>query len=386
MEPHSTVGGKRAAAVILRLIALICLLGTVAGEAGAAQLRGSTLSIGAKQVPLPQAGKDAWTVLSEQQVDLRSITSDGTIALDSVVAGAADDRTFRYLVVARANRAPAVGGFGLAGACRRSDLHSTRTITRDGSTVAICTFVSHVLNAAPGDADPGWVAALRAVERSGRKLPETWLVVGVRIADPDDLLDVRYYFNPESIGMIASAPASDAPPPSGRLDAARSKLAELLGAASGPPHDSRWLASDWSVTGVAGDARRLAAVADLAAWAEGVHPLAYAGFKGRLAEDLAPPPAWTHGTPVLVSNGVGDLPGETALWKTLSWRALGSSLDAIVSFALTGSLGVAGGVTVIGGVANAVVYYLHEKAWETFGGSRGPGDLITELLPAGIER
>lgn len=361
---------------------LLCLLGMAAGEAIAAELRGSTLSMGGKRVPLPSVGAAGWRMLSEQQVDLRSPTSADAVALDSVVVGAADERAFQYLVVARTNRAPNADGFGLAGACRRPDLHSAKVVSRNGSTVGICTFVGHVLTAASADADPGWAAALRATESSGRSLSKTWLVVGVRIADADDLLDVRYYFSPDVIGSAATT--GDDPPP-GALDAAKLRLAEILRAAE-PSHDPDWLASGWSVEGVAGKPMRMAAITELKAWAEGTYPIVYAGFKGRPVGDLALPAAWAHGSPIAAIDDIADLPGEVALWKTVSWRTLGSSLDAIVSYAFTGSLGTAGGITVAGGFVNAAVYYLHEKAWETFGWKRSPGDMITELPPAGIER
>ncbi len=381
MKLSSTIGAGPAAASLLRLIALVCLLGGFGGGAGAAELRGSTLSVGGKHVPLPRTSEATWRLLSEQRLELRSSAS----ALDSVVVGAADDRTFRYLVVARTNQVPNAGGFGLAGDCRRADLHSAKIVSRDGSTVAVCTFVGHVLTAAPTDGDPAWAAALGAAELSGRTLPQAWLVVGVRIADADDLLDVRYYFNPDSLGSAVSVSAGDVLSPSDGIDAAKAKLVEILRAAE-PSHDPKWLASAWSVVGVVGKPGRAAVIADLKAWAEGVHPIVYTGFKGRPIEDLALPAAWAHGPPIATADGIADLPGEVALWKTVSWRTLGSSLDAIVSYALTGGLGTAGGITVAGGFVNAMVYFMHEKAWETFGWKRSPGDLITPLPPAGIER
>ncbi len=381
MKPPSTIGAGSAAAIFLRLVAVVCLLGGLGGGAGAAELRGSTLSVGGKHVPLPRTGEATWRLLSEQRLEQRPSAP----ALDSVVAGAADDRTFRYLVVARTNPTPHAGGFGLAGDCRRVDLHSAKIVSRDGSTVAVCTFVGHVLTAAPTGGDPAWAAALRAAELSGRSLPPAWLVVGVRIADADDLLDVRYYFNPDSLGSTASAPAGDVLSPSDGLDAAKAKLVEILRAAE-PSHDPSWLASDWSVVGVAGKPGRVAAVADLKAWAEGVHPIVYTGFKGRPIEDLPLPAAWAQGPPIATADVIADLPGEVALWKTVSWRTLGSSLDAIAGYVFTGNLGTAGGLTVAGGFVNTALYFLHEKAWETFGWKRSPGDLITALPPAGIER
>jgi uncharacterized membrane protein len=378
---HQSIRRRSGRLTRMLLVGAIAAFGLIAGRAEAAALAGSTLAIGIKRVPLPQA---AWALLSEKALEMPASSAGTSTLLDSVVAGASDNETFRYLAVVRANRAPAAGGFGLAEDCRRDDVHSARTIGR-GSVIALCTFVSHVLHGASADGDPAWAAALEAAGRAGKRFPDTWLVVGVRVADGDDLLDVRYYFNPEAIGFSTST-LEPAPPPAppGWFGRAGEKLDDLLGTAE-PPHDARWLASPWSVENVAGSRSRAAIIRELEAWAEAAHRAVYTGFKGGTVEAPAPPPAWADLSSRVAAAGAG-LPGEVALWKTLSWRAVGSSLDAAVSYVLTGSIGVAGSITIIGGLVNAGVYYLHEKTWEAFGSERGPGDLVTALPPAGIER
>jgi uncharacterized membrane protein len=49
--------------------------------------------------------------------------------------------------------------------------------------------------------------------------------------------------------------------------------------------------------------------------------------------------------------------------KTLSFATLHFSVGFGVTYALTGSIGIATGVALIEPAVNTVVFYLHEKAW-----------------------
>jgi len=49
--------------------------------------------------------------------------------------------------------------------------------------------------------------------------------------------------------------------------------------------------------------------------------------------------------------------------KTISWRALGTLDTIIISFIITGSLGMAASIGSIELVTKMVLYYLHERAW-----------------------
>ncbi|MCC7271040.1 MAG: DUF2061 domain-containing protein [Alphaproteobacteria bacterium] len=370
---------------MMRLIAvaLLGIVGAWAGTAAAADLAGSTLTVGRKSVPLPLA---AWTIVAEGAQDVPLPGTGRHAVLDGAVAVAGDAPEVRYLALVRANRAPTPGGFGVAEACRRTDLHSARMASGGGSAVAACTFVTHVVQAVPADADPAWAAAIAVLGRAGRRLPATWLVAGVRIVDGDDLLDVRYYFNPTAIGFPDDLPGSSTPAAApGWLGRAATRFARLLGREPAGEDGRRWPASAWAPAATASDERRGRVVGGLEAWVATTQPTVYTGFKGWPVDGVAPPDAWIGDLQGVVSLE-GGLPVETALWKTLSWRAVGSSLDAVVSYVFTGSIGAAGGITIVGGLVNATVYYLHEKAWEILGTRRSPGDVVTELRPAGIER
>ncbi len=49
--------------------------------------------------------------------------------------------------------------------------------------------------------------------------------------------------------------------------------------------------------------------------------------------------------------------------KTISWRALGTLDTMVISFIVTGSMGMAAAIGSIELVTKMVLYYFHERAW-----------------------
>lgn len=49
--------------------------------------------------------------------------------------------------------------------------------------------------------------------------------------------------------------------------------------------------------------------------------------------------------------------------KTISWRALGTLDTIVISYLVTGSLGMAASIGAIELVTKMVLYYFHERAW-----------------------
>lgn len=55
--------------------------------------------------------------------------------------------------------------------------------------------------------------------------------------------------------------------------------------------------------------------------------------------------------------------------KTISWRAVGTLDTIIISYFITGSLGMAASIGAIELITKMILYYFHERAWNksTFG-------------------
>lgn len=339
------------------------------------------IEIGGMRIPLPpgdwrQLGEAQYAVAGRRDGEsgqVRSLVLGWTVA-DRVVA----------LAVLRANAAPVPGGFGIASDCNRRDLHLARMETPRGSALASCSFVGHLVHAAGPSDDPAWRAALARLSATGAAAPSEWLVAGFRMADDDDLLDLRLLLDPALLGI--AAPAATTARSAGTMQAVQGWVRGLVGAAP-PPEPTRWQRSAWAPAAVATDPQRALVLAYLVEWVDEVRTPLRLGFKGRDAEapgwpgpwqvalGLAPPPA-----PALGSGIMTDQSARTeALWKTLSWRVLGSTLDAAVALAFTGSAGAASGITLVGGTINAAAYYLHELVWDDVGSRGSAGETTTDL-------
>ena len=51
------------------------------------------------------------------------------------------------------------------------------------------------------------------------------------------------------------------------------------------------------------------------------------------------------------------------LWKTLTWRVVGSSSTFIISYLVTGQAFIATSIAIAQMIANTILYYIHEQVW-----------------------
>jgi uncharacterized membrane protein len=386
------------------LLAALAALPLAAGGAAQAQdppRSSDAMLVEGKRIPLPPG---AWRVLGDVGIEAppRAGQPGAPVALRSIVLGWVLEKRLVGLVVLRTNLAPVAGGFGLDRECRRRDLHMARVETPAAQTLAYCGTIAHVLHgeAADGRADPAWRAALAQLSQEGIAAPPAWLQVAMRFADQDDLLDIRYLFDPLLLGVPPppEVPAAQlSPGPMGRLSA---RIGGWTGAAPPPPPEpSAWMRSGWGLRPVAADPVRTWVLGQLLDWYDEALPELRQGFKGRggtlpwprpwqvafrLAPAPVPPP--NAGAP-RAGPSLGDLtPESEALWKTLSWRAVGSLLDLGVAYAFTGSAGAAGGIAMLGSFVNSTAYYVHELVWRDIGASGTPAEAVTDLPEVAIAR
>lgn len=72
---------------------------------------------------------------------------------------------------------------------------------------------------------------------------------------------------------------------------------------------------------------------------------------------------------------------STDLLKTMTYLAVHLTVAFTVGYLLTGSLELAGLITLIEPLANAVAFFFHEKIWKRALGRRAP-TALSELKPA----
>lgn len=54
---------------------------------------------------------------------------------------------------------------------------------------------------------------------------------------------------------------------------------------------------------------------------------------------------------------------KISLFKTISWRVIGTIDTMVISYALTGKLDIAMSIGGIEVISKMILYYLHERAW-----------------------
>jgi hypothetical protein len=151
-----------------------------------------------------------------------------TIVLFKLAGDAVED-----FITIRANALPVTGSWGPAVECDRQDINFTSVFFR-AAHENFCGFVNRVVSAEDASSSPAWRTALALAGEHRWRVPATWLMAGFRIANRQDVLDLRYHLNPEFAGF--------------------------------PRDGGSWTASDWSPARVAGDERRMAAIQHLARW------------------------------------------------------------------------------------------------------------------------
>lgn len=57
---------------------------------------------------------------------------------------------------------------------------------------------------------------------------------------------------------------------------------------------------------------------------------------------------------------------KISLWKTFTWRLIGTIDTMVISYFLTGKLDVAMSIGGIEVISKMVLYYIHERAWLKF--------------------
>jgi uncharacterized membrane protein len=53
-----------------------------------------------------------------------------------------------------------------------------------------------------------------------------------------------------------------------------------------------------------------------------------------------------------------------AVWKTLTWRVVGSTSTFLISYIVTGQAFIATSIAVAQMIANTILYYIHERIWD----------------------
>ena len=360
----------------IRLLCLglltICPVGAAADHLAPGQSVAEKLSLGAKQIPLP-AGE--WRVAGYGS----NVPGEGVFgafgAIQNLIAFRLQDGAIDMLAEVSVNALPVVDGWGLSRDCLRSDIYLTVTRYKSGFDGS-CYFVKRTVPATSDESHRAWAAAKTYATEQGLRLPPAWITVGFRLFDRQDVVDVRYHFNPATRG---------------------------LGAAGMQQSEA------WKVDRVDKDPHKRKFVEDLSLW--GLHTAAYveAGLRNRMADlrALAMPgrDAETLARPDIVDRleTLDRLRAESAIddaqfkaqqsaiaseqqvtteggWlsqsikKNISFRVFGSAVDWILAFTVTLSAPVSTGITASIVAIHSVIFVFNDRYWDTYWARNGRRD------------
>ncbi len=353
-------------------LALVLPIGAVAQPIQVGQVLSGRVSLGAKQVPLP-AGE--WRVAGYGSIAPGEGVFGAFGAIQNLIAFRMEDGAVDMLAEISVNALPVVDGWGLSRDCLRSDIYLTVTQYKSGFDGS-CYFVKRTFAEPADSSHRAWAAAETYAAGRGLRLPAAWITVGFRLFDRQDVIDVRYHFNPEICGLgTARARVNDA----------------------------------WKVGELGKDAPKLKFVEDLSVWGVHAAPFVEAGLRNRLAEfpALAMPGRIVEGErrPDIAErlSTLERLHGETAIgdaelvaqrdaiageqplsndggWlsqsirKNISFRVFGSVVDWILAFTVTLSAPVSTGITASIVAIHSVIFVFNDRYWDTYWAKNGRRD------------
>lgn len=363
------------------LIATTALLGVALGASvpAWAQTVGAAVSgridVAGKQVPLPPG---EFTVIAIETLTASlGKAGETTERMDlgpirSVTLAQIADGRVATVIQAAANLLPYHDGWGTTADCTRTDLYAAVSRYKSGFDVS-CLYVKPVPVGA-AVALPGGDALRQFAAAQKASVGDFWLTAGLRNANRQDVLDVRYSVDPAILGAPAKA----------------------AGAAA------------WAPAEIERNPAGLAAVKDLAAWAARMAEPLDDGLRGRMTGDAFPAFAGAAAVDVAEMERAARVDALTALrnsgsitaaeyerqiasvttaasaaaaaaaggwtyaqvagWKAFTYRVVVTTINAGIDYVFIGRPFAAGVLVVLQVVVNTTKFFFHEMMWqEVFG-------------------
>ena len=373
---------------------------------------------GRKQIPLPEG---EWQLAGRSYTTISALSGTGYGAIESAVLFQLDKNVVAGFIIVRRNVMPIQGGWGTAADCSRDDIYEAITFDESADR-PFCGFISYIVTDVSDSSDGAWKAAVDTARRRSLTMPTTWLMVGYRLSDRNDMLDIRYHFNPELQGF---APAA------GRTWADNSwSKSRLTGVDPNKTGLSAALVG-WVPRAIWGDLtpqlpdrkRRLTTVVALSRWLQDMRFPVEEGFSNRLSGVETMPMPWASGKdqeapPPEIDlrlalldrlNAQHALPGDEfsrqraivmtqsqhvggRVWSAEQLTAAKATTDQLTtimtSFAAdvlwTGNLATAGTILTISSVVDLSRYSTLEYMWNTYGPRRIEPTQKLDFASAGI--
>ncbi len=327
------------------------------------------VTLAGKQVPLSAR---PWVIAGSATIPLPDAQVYNLILFDATATAVTG------FVAIHANLTPAKGGWGISSDCQNQDGRFAH-IYEHRSQHYFCVFVQ--AEGYQPDKFTAWEDAVRFANRNHWHLPAHWSVVGFRIADAADVIDIRYGFDP----------------------------ALLVAAGVGKPITDPKLANS--------------ATQALIRWQEAVRYLVERGFSNQIDNENPLPPlrlgikgpssteinsrlqrlealraqGWLSETDFLAEQAAIAHPLHLDPDENVDIWRLGVAKTAVhtvqstlwmfgVNYAFLGNLYLAGGLALAKGIFSPTRYYLHELAWNTWGPRGNAGPPVVDFSAQGVDK
>ena len=322
----------------------------------------------------------AWRVAAVGTQDMAAAGRGAFGAIRNVILFRQGGGRVTAAVEVNANTVPVDNGWGPAPACEPAGQFLLVTRYRTEWDLS-CMLVQATYTPAGGPGPQAWREALRRAAVAGLAVPDLWLTAAFRVSDRQDVLDVRYHFDP---GLLIAA--------LGRGTRNRSRLGAPGGGALAGPCGGGQAAG--VLGGRAATSGSSGACATSLADERLPMPRRAAFFSNtpqidaKLAElerlyragalstgdYLAQQHAALGEVPVLAADAS---PIERSFQKSLTLRVANSAVDYVLGLAVTVAAPVAGGwLAAPATLAYSALFILNDQLWEKHWAGKSPAETL----------
>ncbi|MFL5334298.1 MAG: hypothetical protein ACJ8H8_14180 [Geminicoccaceae bacterium] len=158
------------------------------------------IDVAGKQVALPEG---AWTLVARGYSRAPQMSTDAYGAIETVILFRQGRQVVDAFVAASRNVVPIEDGWGTASECLGENVELPLIVNYDATGAhTFCGFLAAVRNVVTPDSPDAWRAAAIYGKAQDLVPARQWLMAGYRLSDRNDVLDVRYHFNPVLRGAL----------------------------------------------------------------------------------------------------------------------------------------------------------------------------------------
>jgi len=323
------------------------------------------IRIADKQIPLPVG---EWVVagLGTQVFSMPALGAFGTI--QTAVLFLTHGNRIDAVLEVNTNTIPVNDGWGRTKACANGDQFLVLTHYKTGWETS-CAFVVPTRFGPDSAGPPAWEQARGFAQKAKLDMPGLWLTAGFRVSNRQDLVDIRFHFNP---ALIMGASAADYP-----------KFA------------------DWKPAVVQTDPLRLGAVQVVSSWASGFDAWVERGLSNDITSAPGPMPevaAYNESTPFVdmklrdldrlyregritwasyqaqSQTAVKEVPVyhlQTSLLsnsveKNISFRFFGTFVDYAIALVVTATNSTSWGIALSINSTDSFWFVLNDQYWDDY--------------------